>query len=377
MLIDRRTVSRFDWGLVGATLLIPFLGCIVLYSAGFDPDGAAPLRWLPDWFKSQAVLKQLTFLAGGIAVSAIIASLPTVWWYRAAYPIYTAGVSLLIAVDIFGKVSKGSQRWLVIGGMSIQPAEFMKLGVILALARYLSRAPTRPGGLRLLNIIIPFLIFLIPMGLIMKQPDLGTALALGGVGFMMVLFIGINIKTLLLMFFLVTAAVPFGWSRLHDYQQNRIRSVINPDLDPKGTGYHVRQSKIAVGSGQVFGKGFLAGTQSQLEFLPEHTTDFIFSVLAEEWGFIGCSTVLVAYFFLLYRLLRVAAKTRDLFQVLLVVGISSLIFFHTAVNIGMVIGILPVVGIPLPLFSYGGSSVLATMVGVGIVLGVSVRRGFV
>ena len=252
----------------------------------------------------------------------------------------------------------------------------MKIGVILALARYLSKNPPPKGGYTLIQLILPFAIFLVPMAFIIKQPDLGTGLAVGGIGFMMVLFMGINWKALLFMFLTACAIIPIGWSKLHDYQKNRIINLFDPDFDPKGSGYHVAQSKIAVGSGQIFGKGFLKGTQTQLEFLPEHTTDFIFSVVGEEWGLVGCIVVILSYLYLLSRILSIAGKSRDLFQSLVVVGVGALIFFHAFINLGMVVGILPVVGIPLPLFSYGGSSIITMLLGIGLVMGVSVRRGY-
>jgi rod shape determining protein RodA len=370
---NRRVFSRFDWGLFTATLLIPFLGLIVLYSAGYDPE-APRFLFQPTWIPSVPFFKQIVFLVGGLAVFGLAASIPASLLYHLAYPFYGAGVFLLVLVNLFGEVQNGSRRWLDLGPVHLQPSEFMKLGVVLVMARFLSKFPPPEGGYRLHHLILPVLLFGVPMALIMDQPDLGTALAVGGCGFMMTLFLGINRKAMLLMLLGLCAVVPLGWSSLHGYQQARILNLFDPEHDPKGTGYHVNQSKIAVGSGQLFGKGFLDGTQTQLEFLPEHTTDFIFSVLAEEWGFVGCVGVLCAYFFFLYRLLRVSAKARDLFQALVVFGIASKFFFHTIVNIGMVVGLLPVVGIPLPLFSYGGSALLSNLFAVGIVMGISMRR---
>lgn len=376
MKIDRRLFAHFDWGLVGATLLVPFLGLFVLFSAGYDPEALnRGFQWVPTAFRSIPFLKQIMFIGAGIITMLVGVIIPGSFWYRYAFIIYGMGVSLLIAVSQFGVVVKGSRRWLDLGPINLQPAEFMKLGLILALAKYFSANIPPPGGFKLKQIIIPFGIFLLPMAFIMKQPDLGTALVCGGVGFLISLFVGINWKTLAMMLAVGIISVFPAWNfYLHDYQKNRIVALFDPEFDPKGSGYHIAQSKIAVGSGEVFGKGFLKGTQTQLEFLPEHTTDFIFSVLAEEWGFMGCIVVLLAYFFFLFRILRVVLKSKDVFSSLVSFGIASLIFFHAAVNMGMVVGMLPVVGIPLPLFSYGGSSVLSTMFGVGIVLGISMRR---
>lgn len=375
MTLERRLLRFFDWGLFFATLLIPLLGLTVLYSAGFDPyQERSVFGSLPFTTRSAPFGKQIIYLMAGLLVLAGASLIPTRWLFRFAFVVYGTGVSLLVSVALFGTVVKGSRRWLDLGILNLQPAEFMKMGVILAMARVLSRYPPAVGGYRLRQIVLFGLVFLVPMALVMKQPDLGTALVIGAGGSLMLLFAGVNWRTLLLVTVLGCALIVPAWSHLHDYQKNRILALFNPDQDPKGTGYHINQSKIAVGSGELFGKGFLKGTQTQLEFLPEHTTDFIFSVLAEEWGFVGCVMVLLAYFLLLLRLLRVAGRARDLFSSLVVVGVGALLFFHATVNMGMVVGILPVVGIPLPLFSYGGSAMLSSMFGLGLAMGVSMRR---
>ncbi len=212
------------------------------------------------------------------------------------------------------------------------------------------------------------------MALIMKQPDLGTSLAVGGIGFMMVVFMGIRRKALISMLFSGLAIIVFAWNWLHPYQQRRVKVLFDPEADRLGAGYQIIQSKIAVGSGGFWGKGYLQGTQTQLQFLPEHTTDFVFSVLAEEWGFVGCTVVLLLYLFLMYRLLRVVQRSHSLFAGLVAFGVAAYIFFHAMVNIGMVIGLLPVVGLPLPLFSAGGSSIMSVLFLLGVVLGISMRR---
>jgi rod shape determining protein RodA len=208
----------------------------------------------------------------------------------------------------------------------------------------------------------------------MLQPDLGSAMAFLAIGSLMLLFAGIRRITIISGLVIAMIAVPMGWPFLKQHQKLRVQVWLDPEKDPKGSGYHIIQSKIAVGSGGLLGKGFTQGSQSQLAFLPEHTTDFIFSVLAEEWGFIGSGAVLALYFLLLSRILRVSSRARDLWSALVVFGIASLIFFHLLINIGMVVGLLPVVGLPLPLFSYGGSSVVTILVGLGLVLGISMRR---
>ena len=375
MQIDRRLFSYFDWWLLVIAALIPLTGLIVLYSAGYDPDSTDPLfGFIPLLIPSPACKKQILFLLFGLVVAIGSVLIPTQRLGKFSYHIYSGCMYLLIVVGLFGVVIKGSQRWIDLGPIHFQPSEISKMGVILALARYLSTHPSPRGGLKLKGMIIPFLIFLVPMALIMKQPDLGTALSIGAIGFSMVLFSGVNIRSLLLLLFLGLSAMYPAWLHLHDYQKRRLVVLVDPEADPLGSGYHILQSKIAVGSGELFGKGFLKGTQTQLQFLPEHSTDFIFSVLAEEWGFVGCIFVLGLYLLLLYKLSRVVTKCRDSFSMFLVVGMIAYIYCHVMINIGMVIGLLPVVGIPLPLFSYGGSSLLSNMMAIGIALGVSVRR---
>ncbi len=376
MLIDRRILAHFDWGLFLVALSIPLFGLLVLYSAGYDPEKISfTFDYLRIVVQSHAFVKQSMFLGLGLIMMLIGMMISSDRLLKLSYLIYILLILSLLAVLMFGIVSNGSRRWLQLGGLNFQPSEPMKLGMILALARYLSRNPPRAGelyGFR--QLIPPFLIFGLPMLLIMRQPDLGTALCVGAVGFLMVAFVGIRPKALIIMVTAILGALFPAWHLLHPYQQRRILTLINPDADPLGSGYHIIQSKIAVGSGGFWGKGFLQGTQSQLEFLPEHTTDFIFSVLAEEWGFVGSFVVVLLFMGLVYRILRVVLKSKDLYASLVSLGIASLVFFHATVNIGMVLGILPVVGIPLPLFSYGGSSMLSFMFSIGIVLGISMRR---
>ncbi len=376
MLVDRRLFSQFDFKLLGIVLTIPLLGLIVLYSAGYDAETSIRITsWLPIEIKSLSFFRQTIFLLCGLFVVLITSLIPTIWLQRWAYIIYAIGVVLLIAVLIFGVASKGSVRWLQLPGFRFQPSEVMKVVLILALARYLSRNVPGPGGYGFKELVIPFIMILVPMGLVMRQPDLGTSLALAGIGFGMILFLGIRFKALLIMVSSVVAAIIPAWLfLLHPYQKRRVLTLVNPEADPLGSGYHITQSKIAVGSGEFLGKGFMRGTQSQLEFLPEHTTDFVFSVLGEEWGFLGVLVILSLFFILLWRLLVLSGKARDLFGSMIVVGASLFIFIHVFVNVGMVIGLLPVVGIPLPLFSYGGTSLMMNMFAIGLVQGVCMRR---
>lgn len=369
------TIRTVDWLLLVALAGVPLCGLVVLYSAGFSPDGGL-LRMPLVTFKvpSVACAKQAIFLIAGVGVLVIASKLPADLVRRSSMLIYALGIILLIAVALFGIVSNGSRRWLSLGFVTIQPAEFVKLGVILAMAQVLSRHPPSAGGFSLRELFRPLAIFLPPMALVARQPDLGTALVIGWAGVSVILFLGVR-RRVIVGTILVAAllAIP-AWRSLHDYQRNRITSLFNPDNDPRGAGYHINQSKIAVGSGELFGKGFMKGSQAQLEFLPEHKTDFIFSVLAEEWGFVGASSVLCIYFILLQRMVLLAGRCSDLFSSLVIFGISSVLFFHTVVNAGMVLGVLPVVGIPLPLFSYGGSSVISTLFSFGLVIALSSRR---
>ena len=374
--LDRRLLSNFDWSLAAFTLVIPLFGLMVLFSAGYDAEGSVDLFGLLTVnFPSAACLKQATYLLVGLLVMSIGMCIPTQTFYRYSVVLYGSAIALLVAVAAFGVVVNGSRRWLDLGGFNLQPSEFMKLGLILTMARVLSKRPPRDGvSYRLSELIVPALFIGIPMVLIAKQPDLGTALSLGIVGVAQILFIGVRRKTLLAIVAAVLVLAYPAWEMLHDYQQRRILVLLDPESDPKGSGYHITQSKIAVGSGELFGKGYRQGTQTQLEFLPEHTTDFVFSVLAEEWGFVGSVVLLGLFFGLFVTMLRIAARTRDLFACLLAFGITVQIFAHVVINIGMVIGLMPVVGIPLPLISYGGSSMLSILFGLGIVQGVSMRR---
>lgn len=375
MWIDRRTIAQFDWGLLGAIFAVALVGLINLYSASYDPDTVYPLfSWLPIEVHSQAFGRQLVFLGVGLVALLVVLSVPAQFFHRYAYVFYAVCIILLVAVLFAGIVVNGSRRWLSFGGFNLQPAEPMKLGLVLALGRYLAANPPKPGGYLWRQLVVPAGMVALPMFLIIKQPDLGSALSVGIVGGAMILFMGVHRRLLAICVLVALVGAPPAWHFLHPYQQGRIVTLFNPDADPRGSGYHIIQSKIAVGSGELLGKGYIQGTQTQLEFLPEHTTDFVFSVVAEEWGFVGCLGVLGLYGFLVFRLLRVVARSKDLYGSLITLGVTAMLFFHSAINIGMVIGLLPVVGIPLPLFSHGGSSVLSTMIGMGVALGVSMRR---
>lgn len=376
MLFNRRALERFDWPLLAVIIALPLVALVVLYSAGFDPESeGVGIEWLNLQVQSMPAVRQAAYLCVGIVLLLLTSCLPTPLLQRWSYVIYLLGIIALIGLAVFGQVSHGSRRWYALGVINFQPSELMKLGVILALARYLSKSPPRrDNGYSFFELFPIFGLFLLPMMLIIQQPDLGTALAVGAVGFGMVMFMGIQLRPLLYMFVTLVVAMGPLWFVLEPYQQRRVIALFNPEADPLGSGYHIIQSKIAVGSGSLLGRGFREGTQTQLEFVPERTTDFIFSVLAEEWGFLGAAVVLTLYLLLLYLLLRVARRSRDPFGCLLAVGAAIMIFFHVFVNVGMVLGVLPVVGLPLPLFSYGGSALMTTFVILGLALGVSWRR---
>lgn len=366
----------FDKKLLLLLLLIPCISLLVLYSAGYSPDTNIQLAsWLPLVIKSQAFFKQLiNFLIGWLVLfSAYFVGIK--FFYKASLPVFLLSIILLIIVLLIGSKSHGSVRWVPIGPIRFQPSEFAKVAVILVFAWYLTKFPASFRGYNLKSLFFPGILLLLITIPVLLQPDLGTTLSIGIIACSMVLFAGVNRKILTYVAILFICSLPFAWQFvLKPYQKQRIETLFNPESDPYGHGYHVIQSKIAVGSGGIYGKGFLQGTQTQLEFLPEHTTDFIFSVLAEEWGFLGTSFILLLYFLLVRHLFWLALNAVTPFQRYLCFGFAIMLFSHVFVNIGMVLGILPVVGLPLPLFSYGGSMMIVTMLLAGISLRVSSER---
>lgn len=285
--------------------------------------------------------------------------------------IYAIGVVLLIAVLVIGQIGKGAQRWLDFGIFVFQPSEIMKLAVPLMVSWYLSEYPLPPDSKRL---VIALMIIAIPFILIIKQPDLGTSLLVAGAGFFALLFAGLSWKIITTFAVLAAASAPIGWTLMHDYQKQRVLTLLDPQTDPLGAGYHIIQSKIAIGSGGLYGKGWLNGTQSQLDFLPERSTDFIFAAYAEEFGFIGILVLLAIYLFIIIRGLFIAVQAQDTFTRLVAGSLTMTFFIYVFVNIGMVTGILPVVGLPLPLVSYGGTSVVTLMASFGILMSIQTHR---
>ncbi len=362
-MFDRRLVQNFDWGLLGLALMLGFLGLVTLYSAVTAGTQAPQMEYY----------KQLVWYFVGLIFLVISFLFNYKTFDRCGPIIYILCISLLVGVLIFSEGSKGAMRWLKFGFFSIQPSELVKIAVIIILARYYSKHATTEG-LTLRELINPFLLIIIPFILIVKQPDLGTAIMIVLIAGSMTVFVKIERRSFLYLIVSGIITVPLVWFFLKEYQKARILTFLDPDRDPLGTGYHIIQSKIAIGSGVVSGKGFLKGTQNALSFLPEQHTDFIFSVLAEEWGVIGSLIVLLIFLLLIIKGLHVAYRCREPFGIILSVGITAMIFWQVIINVGMVMGLLPVVGVPLPFISYGGSSLVTVMISIGILINISMRR---
>ena len=317
-------------------------------------------------------IKQLIWVLIGFGIFVFVVKFGYRRIIAASYFLYGIVLLLLVAVFIFGRERFGAQRWLEIGGFNLQPSEFTKLSLIFTLAYYLGRRKDKV--LRIRSFLIPFFLTAIPAFLILKQPDLGTALLLFPILISMLYIFGAEIKYMI--WFLSASALlfPFFWQLLRPYQRQRLLVFVNPNMDPLGAGYTIIQSKIAVGSGRLFGKGWLSGTQNYLNFLPERHTDFIFSVVGEEWGFLGSMILLALYFLLIKRMLAILDMVENAYGRLLTAGIATMLSLQVIINIGMTIGIFPVVGITLPLISYGGSSLITTFIGIAIVLSVHQHR---
>ena len=289
------------------------------------------------------------------------------FWYKSAYLFYFSVLVLLFAVDWFGIVASGSKRWISLFFINLQPSELMKVSLIVFLARYYNKIPSQNVH-NIKYIIIPFLSFMIPVFLVVSQPDLGTAVLIAITGLIIIWLTGFRIKYFLYSFFVFICLVPVGISFLKPYQKSRILTFLNPERDPLGAGYQIIQSKIAVGSGGLFGKGFLQGSQSYLDYLPEKHTDFIFTLFSEEFGFVGAVFILIIYALIIYRIALVGRTSRNNFARLFCYGFAAAFFVYVTVNMAMVLGLLPIVGAPLPIMSYGGSSMLSVMIGLGIVM---------
>ncbi|NOY70622.1 MAG: rod shape-determining protein RodA [Deltaproteobacteria bacterium] len=362
--MDRRLLKNFDWGLFCLTVILGICGIGLIYSA-VNAGGTGPLSGL--------YLKQMFWLCIGLFLILVICSMDYRKIEKWSPFVFVFFVILLIYVHFFGMQVGGSVRWLSLGPLRLQPSEPIKIAVILVLASYYARR-VKPGGINLLKLGPPVIMVAIPFCLVALQPDLGTAGTIGLIAATMTIVAKIEKKTFVSFAALIAIILPFGWFLMEPYQRTRVLMLFHPESDRLGAGYHIIQSKIAVGSGMLYGKGYLHGTQNILSFLPEQHTDFIFSVLGEEWGFIGTIVVLTLFLLLVAFGINIAANCRDAFGTLVAVGVTSMIFWQTFINIAMVLGIMPVVGMPLPLISYGGSSVITIMIGIGLLMNISMRR---
>jgi rod shape determining protein RodA len=365
--VEERTIlKRIDWNFVLVILALNLVGLINLYSATHGPHSGdvEPL-----------FINQIIWLIVGWSVFFIATFVDYQIVNKIAIFVYALNLGAIIFTTFFGTVALGAQRWIDFGFFRYQPSETMKIALIMLMAKLLQRRSTDGNGMGFKELVLPILILGLPFVFVVEQPDLGTALMIAAIGGSMVLFMKVRRWILAAVIGAGIIAAPIAWSYLlRDYQKNRIINFLSPTNDPRGSGYNSIQSKIAVGSGRVLGKGFRKGTQSQLEFLPERHTDFIYSVLSEEHGLIGSLTTLGLFCVLFLIGIRIASSAREKFGALLTVGILCYVFWHMFVNMGMVMGLLPIVGVPLPLLSYGGSSMLTTMAGLGLISSVAYRR---
>ncbi len=353
-------IGQLNWGLMFLILFLFMIGMMMQYSAGgghLDP-----------WARSHLIRFFPAFVG-----MLVIAYMPPQWLLKLAYPLYGIGVLMLVAVEVSGHIGMGAQRWIALGPVNLQPSELMKLGIIVVLARYFHtfHPNEKPHPMYLL---IPLILLAIPAALILKQPNLGTAFILLVVGAIVLFVAGVRWIYFIIAGAGALIALPVAWQFLHDYQKQRVLTFLNPDQDPLGAGYNIIQSIIAIGSGGLFGKGYLKGSQGQLDFLPEKQTDFIFTMLAEEFGFVGCLVVILSYLLLLVFCIGIALRSRHRFGALIAVGIGALLFLHVLINIGMSMGLLPVVGVPLPLLSYGGTMLITIFLAFGLLMNVWIHR---
>ena len=364
MQIDRRLISHFDWTLFLLVVAFVAIGVTTIYSANYDVAtghaGALPAR-------------QLTWFGLGLIAMFVAMSFDYHYIERVAYPFYGAMLLLLVLVMVVGHSGGGSQRWINLGFFRLQPSEPAKLAIVLVMAKYF-QTDEPPRGYYLRDLWVPFALVVPLVFLTLIQPDLGTAIILGIVFISMVLMGGLRLRSFAFLVGAGLAFLPIGWHFLKTYQRNRILTFLDPDRDPLGAGYHVIQSQIAIGSGGLFGKGYLHGTQNRLDFLPAQHTDFIFAVFSEEWGFVGCAILLALYFIMIGYCLRLVQRAKDRFGALLVFGMIAIFFWHVVINISMVAGVMPVVGVPLPIVSYGGSALASMMFAAGVIMNVSMRR---
>ncbi len=350
-------LSYLDYPLLALLFALMLLSLFVQYSAG-DADNAH-------------LLMHAMNLLVAVLVMVLVANIPPQYLMSLAVPLYAAGILALLGVALFGDVVNGSRRWLHLGALRVQPSEVLKIAVPLMLAWYFH---TREGGLRLRNYGTATVLLLLPVMLVARQPDLGTALLIAASGFYVLILAGLPWRIFLGVATAAAASMPLVWHFLHDYQKKRVLTLLDPTQDPLGAGYHIIQSSIAIGAGGSFGKGWLHGTQAHLDFLPEHTTDFVFAVFGEEFGLLGSFLLLLLYLMIILRGLMLTARAPNLFARLLSGSIILAFFTYVFVNMGMVSGILPVVGVPLPMMSYGGTAQVIVMLGFGMIMSLKAHR---
>jgi rod shape determining protein RodA len=355
-----QSIRGISWGLILLICAAASFGIAVLYSAA---DGS-----MEPWAAKQTIRFASTLI---LMIGAALVDIRH--WFRAAYWVYAIVLALVVAVDLRGFVGMGAQRWIDLGLIQLQPSELMNVAVVLALARYFHCLSSEEIA-RIRYLILPVLTVGVPAALVLKQPDLGTAVILLMSGAVLYFIAGVRLRYFVLTAAAAAAALPVVWHFLRDYQKNRIYTFLDPDADPLGAGYHILQSKIALGSGGLFGKGFLQGSQSHLSFLPEKQTDFIFTTLAEEFGLVGGLGLLALYSMIIVYGFAIALRSRNHFGRLLGLGIATNLFLSVFINTAMVMGLIPVVGVPLPLISYGGTAMLAVMLGFGLLLNVGAHR---
>lgn len=353
-------IQSMNFGLMAVILVLGGCGVLALYSAAAGH--------MNPW-ANQHVIR----LGVGFAAMVIIALIDIQWWYRLAWPAYFAGLGLLLFVELMGHIGMGAQRWIDLGFMKLQPSELMKIAVIMVLARVYHNAS--PENTRRLGFLIfPALIIALPMGLILLQPDLGTSLMLAIAGGGLIFLGGAPLWIFGVIAAVIAGSIPVIWSLMHEYQKKRVMTFLDPESDPLGAGYHITQSKIALGSGGIDGKGFLQGTQSKLNFLPEKQTDFIFTLWAEEWGLIGGLFLLFLFSIVFFYALWIGLRAKSMFGRMLAIGIGINFSLYVFINIAMVMGLIPVVGAPLPLISYGGTVIISAMAGFGLMMSVHIHR---
>jgi rod shape determining protein RodA len=361
-----RLRERFDWPLFISAALIAVVGIVNLYSATSVYSGA----------RAEQYVNQVYWLVAGGILAVFAASVDYRHFERLGYVVYIVGVLCLALVFILGRDIRGSARWIVLGTFQFQPSEFMKLALAIALAKFLHDDP-RGEGRTLKDLVVPVILTVIPVVLILRQPDLGTAIILMLIFFSIALLIRLRWASVASLAAIAAIIVPLAWSYgLKDYQRQRVTSFLNPEADLRGAGWQAHHARVAIGNGGLFGQGYMRGTQNQFKFLPDQYSDFPFPVFAEDWGFLGGVLLLGLYGFLSIWAIRVASQSKDRFGAALSVGIGAMIFWQAFINLGMVLGLLPVVGVTLPLFSSGGSSVLTVLIGVGLLMNVSMRRNY-